>query len=199
MFRSLRRCTLTFSLLAVVAVAPMAAASAAFAAPDRVHAQNADKVLATLKVTTANVEVKKDGTDKFVAAADGDELSQGDTVRTDATGTAEVDYSSDAYTRLDVNTTFKIKKLTNDQGSRQVQGSLEAGQTWNRTAAITESGSFEQEGAGANATVLGTAFSLACDTPTHCIFLSVVPRLAPGHGWRTEAAGPARRVRLRQR
>ncbi len=161
-------------MLAVVAVAPLAAASAAFAAPDRAHAQNADPVLATLRVTTDNVEVKKDGADKFAAAEDGDKLKQGDTVRTDATGTAEVDYTDDSYTRLDVNTTFKIKKLTNEQGARQVQGSLEAGQTWNRTAALTESGSFEQEGAAANATVRGTAFSLSCLVTDSCLFLAIV-------------------------
>jgi hypothetical protein len=174
MFRSFRRCTLAGTLLAIVAVAPLAAASAAFAAPDRVHAQGSDPVLATLRVTTDNVEVKKDGADKFEAAKDGDKLRQGDTVRTDATGTAEVDYTDDSYTRLDVNTTFKIKKLTNDQGARQTQGSLEVGQTWNRTAALSESGSFEQEGAGANATVRGTAFSMSCDTVDHCVFTAIV-------------------------
>ena len=130
-------------------------------------------LLATLKVTSPKVEVKKQDASAFKVAKDGAKLREGDTVRTDATGLAEIDYGNDAYTRLDVNTEFTIAKLTDEQGARQVQGSLEVGQTWNRTAAITESGSFEQEGAGANAAVRGTAFAVSCDAPDHCTFIAI--------------------------
>ncbi len=130
-------------------------------------------LVATLKVTSPKVEVKRQGASTFKVAKDGAKLHEGDTVRTDATGLAEIDYGDDAYTRLDVNTEFTIAKLTDEQGARQVQGSLDVGQTWNRTAAITESGSFEQEGAGANATVRGTVFAVSCDEPGHCEFLAI--------------------------
>jgi hypothetical protein len=171
--RRTRRLAVALTVVAVVAVAPMAAASAAFAQSSGSSGSGAGEVLATLKVTADKVEVKKDGAEKFKAAKDGEKLRQGDTVRTDATGTAEIDYAENSYTRLDVSTTFKIKKLTEDQGSRQVQGSLEQGQAWNRTEAITESGSFGTDGAGANATVRGTAYSVSCDSPDHCVFTAV--------------------------
>ncbi len=173
MIRRTRRLAVALTVLAVVAVAPMAAASAAFA---QSGGTGAGEVLATLKVTADKVEVKKDGADKFKQAKDGDKLRQGDTIRTNATGLAEIDYTADggSYTRLDVSTTFTIKKLSDDQGSRQVQGSLEQGQAWNRTEAITESGSFATEGAGANATVRGTAYNVQCDAIDHCVFTAVV-------------------------
>lgn len=167
MIRRTRRFAVVATVLAVIAVAPLTAASAAFAQSTK------PEVLATLKVTAEKVEVKKAGGKKFKVAKDGAKLREGDTIRTDATGLAEIDYTDDSYTRLDVNTTFTIKKLTEDQGSRQVQGSLETGQAWNRTTALTESESFEQEGAGANATVLGTAFNVQCDDATHCTFTAV--------------------------
>jgi hypothetical protein len=61
-----------------------------------------------------------------------------------------------------VNTTFTLEKLTEDQGARQIKGSLDTGQTWNRTEAVTESGSFEQSGAGATAAITGSAFTGSC-------------------------------------
>jgi hypothetical protein len=118
--------------------------------------------LATLKVESPNVEVSKADSDAFKKDKDGQKLREGDTVRTDATGRAEVDYSDDAYTRLDVNTTFKLVRLTEDRGERQIEGGLDSGRTWNRTEAVTQSGSFEQSGAGAVAAVAGTAFAMTC-------------------------------------
>ncbi|HEU5302093.1 MAG TPA: hypothetical protein VFW06_07625 [Acidimicrobiia bacterium] len=149
-------------------------ASASVAERAGTQASDSGEPLATLTISTDNVSVRKDGKQKFKPAEDGQSLKEGDTIKTDATGTAEVDYGNDAFTRLDVNTTFTIVVLTDEQGARQVQGSLETGQTWNRTAALTESGSFEQEGAGANATVRGTAFAITCDTVDHCVFTAVV-------------------------
>ena len=104
-------------------------------------------------------------------------------MRTDATGLAEIDYSDDTYTRLDVNTTFTITTLTDDQGERQIAGSLDSGQTWNRIEDVSESGSFEQTGAGATAAITGTVFMLSCvSTPNidptlepvkRCSFISI--------------------------
>ena len=167
---------LTFTAL-VVAPVIASASGAGAAVVERAPVQassGSNAALATLAVSTDNVSVRKDGKKKFKPATDGQGLRAGDTIKTDATGTAEIDYGNDAYTRLDVNTTFTIVVLTDDQGVRQVQGSLETGQTWNRTAALTESGSFQQEGAGANATVRGTAFAILCEALDHCTFTAVV-------------------------
>ena len=160
--------------IAIIATCAIVAPLAGIAAAGQGQgASGGTEVLATLKVEAQNVTVKKAGADGFKPAKDGQKLRQGDTVQTDATGTAEIDYSDDAYTRLDVNTTFTITKLTEEQGERQVEGSLETGRTWNRTAAVTESGSFEQGGAGATAAVVGTAFSVECTSATECEFTAV--------------------------
>jgi hypothetical protein len=132
------------------------------------------EVLATLKIDNPNVEVKQKGADDFEPATDDQKLRQGDTVRTDATGKAEIDYSGGSYTRLDVNTTFKIVKLTEDQGQRQVEGGLESGRTWNRAEDVTESGSFEQSGGGATAAVTGTAFAVECTSLSDCTYQAIV-------------------------
>jgi hypothetical protein len=130
------------------------------------------EALATLKVEETKVEVKKKDAEKFKTAKDGQKLREGDTIRTDATGRAEIDYSDDAYTRLDVNTTLTITKLTDEEGARQVESNLDAGRAWNRTEAVTESGSFEQSGAGATAAVAGTAFMTTRISPTEISFLT---------------------------
>ncbi len=130
--------------------------------------------VATLKVERPAVEVKAKGADDFEPATDGQQLRAGDTVRTDATGRAEIDYSAGSYTRLDVNTTFKIVKLTENQGQRQVEGGLESGRTWNRAEDVTESGSFEQSGGGATAAVTGTAFAVECTSLSDCTYMAIV-------------------------
>ena len=165
-----RRIVRSFALgtslaVALAVVGPLAAAGAA---------GGEEESFATLKVTAESVSVKAKGEDDFKPAADGDEVHAGDTVRTDATGKATIKYGDEAYTRLDVDTTFKITKLTDDQGNRQVQGTIESGSTWNRTTALTESESFEQTGADATAAVEGTAFGIECDTESHCVFTGVV-------------------------
>jgi len=171
---------LSLGLVASVAGTSFAESSASVAAKKT-------PAIATLAVERPNVTVKKKGSDTFVPATDGQTLRQGDTIQTDATGRATVNYTDDAYTRLDVNTTFTIEKLTEDQGARQIEGSLDTGRTWNRTEALTESGSFEQSGAGATAATTGTAFVVSClDIPSplpgvqptsECTFLGVYHQL----------------------
>lgn len=133
-----------------------------------------DEATATLQVIEPNVTVKRADKENFRPGREGQRLRVGDTVKTDATGFAQVNYTDESFTRLDVSTTFTIVSLTDDEGNRQIKGSVDSGQTWNRTSALTESESFEQEGAGATAAVTGTAFVVSCTTPTNCTFTSVV-------------------------
>ncbi len=164
-----RRALVGTIVAAVVLVAPLAGVAAAGGS----GGSGDNEVVATLKVDADNVSVQKAGAEKFKPAKDGQKMREGDTVQTDATGRAEVDYSDDAYTRLDVNTTFTIVKLTEEQGERQIEGSIESGRTWNRTAAVTESGSFDQSGGGATAAVTGTAFPVDCTSQDQCVFTGV--------------------------
>src|SRR5215208_6018701 len=82
-------------------------------------AAGAADALANLKITADNVQVKQKGKSSFVAAKDGQALKQGDSIKTDAGGTAEIDYTDGSITRLANSTVFTISKLTNDKGGRQ--------------------------------------------------------------------------------
>ncbi len=61
---------------------------------------------------------------------------------------------------------FTLDKLATTTGERQVEGTVSAGQTWNRVQKLSENESFQQgNGNGATAAVLGTAFVTKCDLP----------------------------------
>ena len=157
---------------AAVAVAPLVAGSAAGAA--------SDTALAHLKITVDHVSVKADGKSSFKPGTDGMVLKQGDTVKTDNSGRAEIDYTDGSLTRLAGSTVFTISRLTNDQGGRQTQGTLSVGETWNRAAKVSETGSFEVKAGGTTAAVEGTAFVAECvpqnsgDQQVSCTFTAVV-------------------------
>ncbi|HEV2308893.1 MAG TPA: hypothetical protein VGU73_00105, partial [Acidimicrobiia bacterium] len=104
-----------------------------------------------------HVSVETAGATTFQPGTNNEPLHVGDTVQTDTVGLAEIDYASNAYTRLNVSTTFTIKKLTDNQGNRQIDGGLTSGETWNRTSQLTQSESFQQDGGGVSAAVSGTA------------------------------------------
>jgi FecR protein len=162
----------------VAGIAIPVSAAASTDASTRAGGGGGTQNIATIEVTRDSVEVRKEGGATFRAARDGEKLDVGDRVRTDATGRAELKYADDSYTRLDVNTTFTVTKLSDDQGNRQVEGTLDSGQTWNRTAELTGTQSFQQSGAGATASVLGTAFAVQCDLPTTCAFTGVVDEIS---------------------
>jgi len=132
---------------------------------------------ATLVIKPASighVSVEQAGTSTFTPGTNNEQLHVGDTIQTDTVGLAEIDYATNAYTRLDVNTTFTIKKLTDNQGNRQIDGGLTSGETWNRTNQLTQSESFQQDGGGVSAAVSGTAFVADCTSTTQCTFTAVV-------------------------
>lgn len=136
--------------------------------------------LANLKVTADNVQIKQKGKSTFVAAKDGQSMKQGDTIKTDANGRAEIDYTDGSITRLASSTVFTISKLTDERGGRQTQGTLSVGETWNRAAKVSETGSFEVKAGGTTAAVEGTAFVAKCvpkadgTKAVDCTFTAVV-------------------------
>jgi hypothetical protein len=187
---------------AAIAIAAPVAASATPGSPSKPHpttttttpaSKNAQAfaklVIKPSSIGHVNVKTAKGST--FKPAKDGQSLHVGDTVQTDATGQAEIDYADTAYTRLDVNTTFTIKKLTDSQGNRQVEGSLDVGRTYNRTAALTQSQTFQQDGGGATAAVAGTAFVVTCTSATTCTFTAVIDNInLTGAGGQTKTLNP---------
>jgi hypothetical protein len=139
--------------------------------------------LASLKITANNVQIKQKGKSTFVDAKNGMSLKQGDTIKTDASGRAEIDYTDGSLTRLAGSTVFALSKLTNERGGRQTQGTLSVGQTWNRAAKVSETGSFEVKAGGTTAAVEGTAFVATCTPKTDgsqavdCTFTAVVDNI----------------------
>ncbi len=177
--RSCRRFTILFSAALAVAVAMFAMGGVAAAASKTAAASGSTtaKATATLSILEPNVSVKRAGGTAFKPAKNGQRLRVGDKVQTDADGFAQINYTDDSFTRLDVSTTFTIVSLTDDAGNRKIKGSVDTGRTWNRTSALTESETFEQEGAGATAAVVGSAFIVSCTAPNNCVFTSVVDGL----------------------
>ena len=124
--------------------------------------KSSGNVLANLKVQASGVEVKPKGATAYTTAKDGQVLKQGDALKTDASGRAEIAYTDGSLTRLGASTEFSITKLTDNKGARQTQGSLSVGSTWNRAAKVSESGEFSIKAGGATAAVEGTAFVVTC-------------------------------------
>ena len=188
-------------LAVTVALASVAVlGTTAGAAPSAKNSTSAQskKVLATLKVQSAQVTLKKKGAKSYVAAKDGQTLAQGDSIKTDTAGKAEIDYTDGSLTRLGNSTQFKISKLTNKQGGRQTQGTLSVGETWNRAAKVSETGSFEVKAGGTTAAVEGTAFAVVCvknGSALACTFTDVVDNVKVTTADGQEAQlGPAKSV-----
>ena len=137
--------------LSVVAAEPAPAAKA-----------RGSKALARLEIKAPNVEIMKKGSTAFVAAKNNQVLRQGDALRTDTAGLAEVAYTDGSLTRLGPSTEVAISRLTSKKGARQTQGTLTVGSTWNRAAKVSESGEFSIKAGGATAAVEGTAFVVSC-------------------------------------
>jgi len=140
--------------------------------------------LANLKVTADSVQIKSKGAADFTTAKNGQAIKQGDTIKTDAAGRAEIDYTDGSLTRLSGSTVFTISKLTDKRGGRQTQGTLSVGETWNRAAKVSETGSFEVKAGGTTAAVQGTAFVVSCVPKTdgtqqvNCTVTAVVDNIA---------------------
>ncbi|MET0276074.1 MAG: FecR domain-containing protein [Acidimicrobiia bacterium] len=165
---------------AFTTVALMCAALATTVVATGVSAGAATTPLANLKITEANVSVKSKGATDFVAAKNGQALKQGDTIKTDNAGRAEIAYTDGSLTRMAGATVFTLSKLTNERGGRQTQGTLSVGETWNRAAKVSETGSFEVKAGGTTAAVEGTAFVATCTPKANgkqevtCTFTAVV-------------------------
>jgi FecR protein len=171
--------------LAIVAAPAMAKSSA------KPKTTTAAAALANLKIQAAAVTIKPTGKSKFVAAKDGQVLHQGDALKTDAAGKAEIDYTDGSLTRLGSSTEFTITRLTNDRGGRQTEGTITVGDTWSRAAKVSETSSFAVKAGGTTAAVEGTAFAFSCtlvNSQLSCTVVAVVDnvKVSGGNGGQTE-------------
>ena len=155
----------------IVAGVVVALATASFGVESAAAAKQKSKAatLATLKIMAPDVTVKHAGASKYLAAKDGEVLEQGDSIQTDQSGRAEINYTDGSLTRLSPSTEYTITKLTDKRGGRQTQGTLSVGETWNRAAKVSENGSFEVKAGGTTAAVEGTAFVFSCVKTTKAV------------------------------
>ena len=109
----------------------------------------------------------------FTAVDEPVPVAAGDVVRTDGTGFAEVAYFDGSVTRLDINTSFTVVELSDEEGGSTVRTRMETGRTWNRVEELAEGDEFVVETSVATATVRGTAFAIDCPDATTCTFTVV--------------------------
>jgi hypothetical protein len=162
--------------LVLITVAALAAASLSVAAaPAGAAVLGKAANTGTLTVEAPEVTVLKKGAAKFVTAKRKQKVRAGDTVQTGPSGFAEIAFPDGSVTRLDNNTVFTIDRLVMTTGQRQVEGTVSAGQTWNRVQKLSENEQFQQgNGNGATAAVLGTAFVTKCDLPAGGVAFKVI-------------------------
>jgi hypothetical protein len=154
---------------AVITAGALVASLCLVAAP----AGAATKPTGTITVEAPGVTVLKKGATDFGKAKSNQKVAVGDTIQTDAAGLAQITFKDGTLTRLDHNSIFTLDKLVNTTGKRQVEGTVSAGQTWNRVQKLSESESFQQKGNGATAVVAGTAFVTKCSLPSGTAFATV--------------------------
>lgn len=134
----------------------------------------AEEALATLEVISTDVTVQPDDAGQPAPAQSGDPLAEGDTVRTDPTGFAEISFFDGSLTRVDTAATFTLVDLQDTEAARVVATDLSTGRSWNRIEDLTESETWDQDTPVASATVRGTAYAADCTpTPTTCTFTVV--------------------------
>ncbi|MDP9329080.1 MAG: FecR family protein [Actinomycetota bacterium] len=110
--------------------------------------------------------------------ASGGTLHQGDTLKTDTSGLAEVDYPDDSFTRIGPDSTVTLTTLATTTGSRQIDQKLSgAGETYSRVATLSGSESFTVTTDQASAAVRGSEFAVLCTTATSCEFAAIVDEL----------------------
>jgi len=154
---------------AVITAGALVASLCLVAAP----AGAATKPTGTLTVEAPGVTVLKKGGTDFTKGKTNQKVGIGDTIQTDGSGLAQITFQDGSLTRLDHGSIFTLDKLNNTTGKRQVEGTVSAGQTWNRVQKLSENESFQQKGNGATATTVGTAFITKCSLPSGTAFTTV--------------------------
>ena len=96
-------------------------------------------------------------TNDFGPANDGDAIAVGDTVRTDESGFAQLDFVDGSLARLDNATSLTVTAL-GDVGTPTVELDLDVGRVWNRVAELEGEASYRVTTDVGTAAVRGTVF-----------------------------------------
>ncbi|MEY2423268.1 MAG: FecR protein [Acidimicrobiaceae bacterium] len=130
---------------------------------------------ATLQIRDQAAQAKAKTAADFAAANDGQRLSLGDTVKTNGTGFAQVNYHDGSLTRLDANAQFTLTDLSTAAQAQRVVGTLDGGRAWSNVQKVTSSdGRYEIDTSVATASVRGTRFNTDCTAADHSCTFTVI-------------------------
>ena len=131
-----------------------------------------DGVLATVEAINTDVAVQHGDGGTFESVQGTDDLSQGDKVRTDATGTGEIVFFDGSWQRIDTGTEVALTELVDIEDGKVVRTGLDKGRAWQRVESLaSEDDSYEVDTPVAVASVRGTEFSIDCQgAPIVCTF-----------------------------
>ncbi|HSM02547.1 MAG TPA: PKD domain-containing protein [Acidimicrobiia bacterium] len=117
--------------------------------------------VATLRIVAGAVDISADGA-SFSAGTDGQQLSEGTTVRTGADGRASIEWFDGSVTRLDHSTTFTIITMAIlEDDSTVILGEQTSGNSYNRVTELTDAASrFDIDTPTATASVQGTEYAI---------------------------------------
>lgn len=129
----------------------------------------------TLKIRDQAAELRTKAATAFATATDGERMLLGDTVKTNGTGFAQVNYHDGSLTRLDANAQFTLTDLSKAGQAQRVVGKLDGGRAWSRVKKITSSqGRYEIDTPVATASVRGTQFDTDCRAASGSCTFTVV-------------------------
>ncbi|MEY2423265.1 MAG: hypothetical protein QOI95_3332 [Acidimicrobiaceae bacterium] len=145
---------------------------------------------ARLQIRDQAAQLRVKAAADFAAANDGQALALGDTVKTNGTGFAQVDYGDGSLTRIDSDAQFTVTDLTTAGQAQRVVGSLDGGRAWSNVKKITSSdGRYEVDTNVATASVRGTHFDTDCRAASgSCTFTVVDGTVAVTPTGKTEIA-----------
>jgi AmiR/NasT family two-component response regulator len=113
-------------------------------------------VVAELTVNSGTAEYLSNG--DWMAAASGQQLTQGDSVRTLAGSSATIIFLESSVLRLDESTTITISELNPTGGDSKISIEQEAGKTWTKILRLSGISEYNIESPNTVATVRGTGF-----------------------------------------
>jgi hypothetical protein len=133
-----------------------------------VMSRNADDAPAQLRIRQDAISVQH-GSSDLTAAQEGEDLGSGDTVRSDASGQAQIEFFDSSVVRIDGDTQVTLREVADRTDARDILLQMDGGRTWNRVAEMTSSRDrYEVRLPNGTVNVRGTTFLLDCRTQDTC-------------------------------
>lgn len=135
----------------------------------------AESILQThLRVTQTPVDVRVAGSDAWIPAKDGQVVSEGDIIRTGATGNATIEFEGKGESRVGKNSELHITRADRSSSAPfAIELQLVTGRVWNRILRLLDlDESFVVQTNSVVATVRGTAFDFQTTTTGTTLWVS---------------------------